>query len=138
MVRMGRDPASAGHIACVAHVSRGEGGIRVRQLSAVVDIGRIVNLDIAHQQIEGGLLFGMGLALGAPLQFDTGHPVPRTLGEMNLPGLSETPDILIDFVSSEAEPFDPGELGVAIAPPAIANALFALTGERSYRLPLAP
>ncbi|MBX7527818.1 molybdopterin cofactor-binding domain-containing protein [Qipengyuania vesicularis] len=138
MVRMGRDPANAGHIACVAHVSRGEGGIRVRQLSAVADIGRIVNLDIARQQIEGGLLFGMGLALGAPLQFDTGHPVPRTLGEMNLPGLSEAPDILIDFVSSEAEPFDPGELGVAIAPPAIANALFALTGERSYRLPLGP
>ena len=138
MVRMGPDPASAGHIACVAHVTRGDGGIRVRQLSAVVDIGRIVNLDIARQQIEGGLLFGMGLALGAPLAFDKGHPVPRTLGEMNLPGLAETPDILIDFVSSEADPFDPGELGVAIAPPVIANALFALTGERSYRLPLAP
>ncbi len=137
-VRMGRDPAVAGHIACVAHVRRGEGGIKVEQLSAVVDIGRILNLDIARQQIEGGLLFGMGLALGQTLTFESGHPVPRTLGDMNLPQLADTPDMLIDFVQSDAEPFDPGELGVAVAPAAIANALFALTGERSYRLPLSP
>ncbi len=138
MVRMGDDPASAGHIACVAHVERGEGGIRVRQLSAVVDIGRIVNIDIARQQIEGGLLYGMGLALDRPLVLTKGHPDPRTLGGMELPTFAETPDMRLDFVTSEAEPFDPGELGVAVAAPAIANALFALTGTRSYRLPLRP
>ena len=138
VVRMGSDPAMSGHIACVAHVSRGEGGIKVDQLSAVVDIGRIVNVDIARQQIEGGLIFGMGLALGRPLGFESGHPVPRTLGGMKLPRLADTPDMLIDFIASDAEPFDPGELGVAVAAPALANALFALTGERSYRLPLTP
>ena len=110
----------------------------MRQLSAVVDIGRIVNLDIARQQIEGGLVYGMGLALGAPLAFENGHPVPRTFGGMRLPGLADTPDMRIDFIESDAEPFDPGELGVVVAAPAIANALFALTGERSYRLPLVP
>lgn len=138
LVRMGQNPEKAGHIACVAHVRRGEGGIAVRQLSAVVDIGRIVNVDIARQQIEGGLLYGMGLALGAPLSVDSGHPVPRTLSGMRLPTLAQTPDMLIDFVANDAEPFDPGEIGVAVAAPAIANALFTLTGERSYRLPLAP
>jgi isoquinoline 1-oxidoreductase beta subunit len=103
-----------------------------------VDIGRIVNLDIARQQIEGGLVFGMGLALGAPLTFEKGHPVPRALGEMGAPGLGDMPDMLVDFIASDAEPFDPGELGVAVAPAAIANALFSLTGKRSYRLPLNP
>ena len=137
-LRMGRDPARSGYIGCVAHVRRGEGGIRVEQLSAVVDIGRIVNLDIARQQIEGGLVYGMGLALGAPLTYESGHPVPRTLGAMNLPRLADMPDMLIDFVASDAEPFDPGELGTAVVAPALANALFALTGERSYRLPLTP
>ena len=137
-VRMVSGEAAAGHIACVAHLARGEGGIKVRQLSAVVDIGRIVNLDIARQQIEGGLVYGMGLALGAPLAFENGHPVPRTFGGMRLPGLADTPDMRIDFIESDAEPFDPGELGVVVAAPAIANALFALTGERSYRLPLVP
>ena len=138
MMRMGRDPATAGHIACVAHVRRAEGGIKVAQLSAVADIGRIVNIDIARQQIEGGLLYGMGLALGQPLTFTKGHPVPRTLGDMGLPGLADVPDMRIDFIASEAAPFDPGELGVGVVAPAIANALFALTGTRSYRLPLSP
>ena len=135
VVRMWTDPARSGHIACVAHIERGAGGIRVRQLSAVVDIGRIVNIDLARQQIEGGLLYGLDLALGAPLQFDKGHPVPRTFGQMGLPGFARVPDMRIDFVSSEAEPFDPGELGVAVVAPAVANALFTLTGERVYRLP---
>ena len=64
---------SCGRIACVATARRGEGGVRVDQLSAVVDIGRIVNLDIARQQIEGGLIFGLGLALGAP-EYEDGVP----------------------------------------------------------------
>lgn len=137
LVKMGRDPAVAGHIACVANVRRGDGGTQVTRLSAVVDIGRIVNLDIARQQIEGGLIYGMGLALGAPLGFESGHPLPRTLGGMQLPLLAATPDMTIDFVASDADPFDPGELGVAVVAPAIANALSALTGERTYTLPLA-
>ena len=138
MVRMGDDPETAGHIALVAHIRRGEGGMQVRQLSAVADIGRIVNLDIARQQIEGGLLYGMGLALGAPLRFESGHPVPRTFGGMTLPGVPQTPDILLDFVSSDAPPFDPGELGTVVVAPALANAQHSLTGQRNYRLPLSP
>ena len=44
--------------------------------------------------------------------------------------------VYTEFVSSDAPPFDPGELGVAVAPPAIANALYAATGKRFRRLPL--
>jgi isoquinoline 1-oxidoreductase subunit beta len=42
----------------------------------------------------------------------------------------------VEFIASTAPPFDPGELGVAVAPPAIANALFAATGLRFRTLPL--
>jgi isoquinoline 1-oxidoreductase beta subunit len=41
------------------------------------------------------------------------------------------------LIASGADPFDPGELGVAVAAPAIANALFSATGLRLRRLPLA-
>ncbi|WP_454598366.1 molybdopterin cofactor-binding domain-containing protein [Qipengyuania sp. SM2507] len=128
--------AASGSIACVAQAQLGEGGVRVSRLSAVADIGRIVNLDIARQQIEGGLLFGLSLATGSSVSFRGGRPVGARLGDLGLPTLADAPEIVLDLVGSEAEPFDPGELGVAVAPPAIANALFAATGVRFRRLPL--
>ena len=136
MVRMGDTPENAGHIACVAQAGLGSGGARVTKLTAAVDIGRIVNLDIARQQIEGGLIFGLSLALGSSVRFENGHPVPRNIGALGLPRLADCPEIVVDFIPSEAEPFDAGELGVAVAAPAIANALFAATGLRMRRLPL--
>lgn len=128
--------AASGTIACVAQAQLGQGGVRVARLSAVADIGRIVNLDIARQQIEGGLLFGLSLATGSSLHYNGGVPEPMRLGDLGLPTLADAPEIVLDLVESDAEPFDPGELGVAVAPPAIANALFAATGVRFRRLPL--
>lgn len=127
---------NAGRIACIATARRDGGGARVTKLTAVVDIGRIVNLDIARQQIEGGLLFGMGLALGGALEYVDGVPTTKRLGSLGLPVLADCPEIEVDFVSSKAEPFDPGELGAVIAAPAIANALYSATGLRIRRLPL--
>ena len=53
-----------------------------------------------------------------------------------MPKLQDCPAIDVDFIASEGEPFDPGELGVAAVAPAIANALFSATGLRLRNLPL--
>lgn len=128
--------AGGGRIACVAQARLAEGGLKVDRLTAVVDIGRIVNLDIARQQIEGGLLFGVGLTAGQSARWTKGLPQPMRLAGLKLPTLADAPEIVIEFIASTAPPFDPGELGVAVAPPAIANALFAATGLRFRSLPL--
>jgi len=125
-----------GRIACVAQARPGEGGVRVSRLSAAVDIGRIVNRDLARQQIEGGLIYGLSLALGSAIGFEGGLPTTGRLAALNLPSLGDAPEIAIDFVTSDDPPFDPGELGTVIAPPAIANALASATGQRSRSLPL--
>ena len=104
--------------------------------AAVADIGRIVNVDIARQQIEGGLVFGMGLALGAATGYGQGLPESGRLAALGLPLLADCPEIIVDFIDSTAEPFDPGELGVVAVAPAIANALFSAIGLRFRRLPL--
>ncbi|MEL7198230.1 MAG: molybdopterin cofactor-binding domain-containing protein [Pseudomonadota bacterium] len=130
------DAVNGARIACVATARRGESGVRVTQLSAAVDIGRILNHDVARQQIEGGLIFGIGIALGNAVRYRAGLPGQLDYDDLALPRLDNCPEIEVDFLPSEAEPADPGELGAVIAPAAIANALFSATGLRLRRLPL--
>lgn len=125
-----------GRIAVVATARRDETGVRVDQISAAVDIGRIVNLDIARQQVEGGLIFGIGLALGASTTYAEGLPATGRLADLTLPLLTDCPGIEVAFIASDADPADPGELGVAAVAPAIANALWSATGLRFRKLPL--
>jgi isoquinoline 1-oxidoreductase beta subunit len=135
IARIGEGPDAA-RIACVATARQGEGGVRVTQLAAAVDIGRIVNHDIALQQIEGGLVFGIGIALGNPVKLRAGVPEASDYEAFGLPTLADCPEMRIEFLPSDAPPADPGELGAVVAPPAIANALFSATGLRLRRLPL--
>ena len=123
-------------IACVATAQRGPGGVEVTKLSAAVDLGRIVNRDIARQQVEGGLVYGMGLALGQAAIYTEGRPQAFSLAEQGLPGLARVPEIAVELVAAQGEPADPGEVGVAVVAPAIANALFSATGLRFRTLPL--
>jgi isoquinoline 1-oxidoreductase beta subunit len=133
--RMG-DSLTGGRIALIATAAAGEGGVRVEKLAAAVDIGRVVNRDIALQQIEGGLLYGVGLALGSGIEYERGLPVQGRLAALDLPTLADSPEISVELIESNAAPFDPGELAVAPVAPAIANALFSATGLRLRRLPL--
>lgn len=134
------DAETGGRIACIATARRSAegsgGGVRVARLSVAVDIGRVVNIDIARQQIEGGLLFGLGMALGNALRMRGGLPSSFDYADLGLPQLSDCPEIEVDFLPSDATPADPGELGAVVVAPAIANALFSATGLRLRRLPL--
>jgi isoquinoline 1-oxidoreductase beta subunit len=125
-----------GRIAVIATARRNETGVRVDKIAAVADIGRVINLDIARQQIEGGLIFGIGLALGSSTTYANGLPEIGRIGALGLPLLGDCPEITVDFIDSDAAPADPGELGVAAVAPAIANALFSATGLRFRKLPL--
>ncbi|MEQ8773030.1 MAG: xanthine dehydrogenase family protein molybdopterin-binding subunit, partial [Erythrobacter sp.] len=133
--RLGDGP-DAPRIACIATARGSEAGVRVTKLSVAVDMGRMVNLDIARQQVEGGLIFGLGIALGRAPRWRGGLPASEDYADLDLPTLADCPEIEVDFIASEAPPADPGEIGAVVAPPAIANALFSATGLRLRRLPL--
>ncbi|MFM5954355.1 MAG: molybdopterin cofactor-binding domain-containing protein [Novosphingobium sp.] len=131
MILAGREA----RIAAVASARLDERGVRVDKITAVADIGRIVNVDIARQQIEGGLIFGQSLAAGSASAYAGGLPKTGRIGLLGLPLLADCPDMVVDFIDSDGDPFDPGELGAVIAPPAIANALASAGAERVHSLP---
>ncbi len=124
------------HIALIASAVTGEEGVRVKRISAVVDCGRIINPEIARQQIEGGIVFGLAQALGASTDFEGGLPLARRLRDVDLPVLGDIPEIEIEFIRSEEAPGGIGEIGVPPVAPAIANALFSASGVRLQELPL--
>jgi isoquinoline 1-oxidoreductase beta subunit len=133
---IGANGFNEGRIAVVANARRDVQGVRIDRIDAVVDIGRVVNIDIARQQIEGGLVFGIGLALGSSTGYAEGLPLSGRLADLTLPLLADCPEIRVSFIESDAPPADPGELGVAVAAPVLANALFSATGLRFRKLPL--
>ncbi|SEH16810.1 isoquinoline 1-oxidoreductase, beta subunit [Sphingopyxis sp. YR583] len=124
------------HIALMATARQTEKGLQVEQLVAVVDAGRLVNPAIARQQIEGGLIFGLAASVGATTDYEGGLATARKFGQLRLPDLSQTPQIVVEFIDSDRDPGGLGEIGVPVVAPAIANAMFAATGRRIRRLPL--
>ncbi len=125
-----------GYIAVVVQATRGETGLKVRRISATVDIGRIIHPDIARQQIEGGIIFGLAMAMGSSTRFEDGLPTSKHLRDLSLPRLVEVPAIQIEFIRSDEEPVGVEEIGVPAVAPAVANALFSATGVRFRNLPL--
>lgn len=132
------------YIAVIASASRasgggdatGRGGFRVERLSAVVDAGRIINHDIALQQIESGMIFGLAMAMGSATGWSDGYPDARALRSLSLPQMADIPEIRVDFIESQEPPAGLGEIGVPAVAPAIANALASATGLRFRQLPL--
>ncbi|MEK6637394.1 MAG: molybdopterin cofactor-binding domain-containing protein [Pseudomonadota bacterium] len=127
------------HIAVLAEAQMGDDQrVRVTRLVCVADVGRVMNPDIARQQIEGGLLFGMAAAIGNSISIRRGIVGPKRLGKLGLPRLADMPEMSVELIQSNSEPGGIGELAVPPVAPAIANALFSGSGRRFRSLPLSP
>jgi isoquinoline 1-oxidoreductase beta subunit len=129
--------AFGSHIATLVEVEIGAGlKVRVRRAVCAVDCGRAVNPDILKQQVEGGLLFGIAAASGSPIAFVDGRPTARGFGHLDFPTLRDAPEVTVEILESGEAPGGATELAVPTAAPAMANAVFALTGQRLRSLPM--
>jgi isoquinoline 1-oxidoreductase beta subunit len=128
--------AFGSHIALYVRASSEGGRIKIARMVAAVDAGRLINPDIVRQQIESGLLWGLASALGDRLTFTRGLPDQVNFDGLSLPRLKDTPEIQVELIKSNEAPGGVAELGVPVAAPAIANAIFSATGKRLRSLPL--
>jgi len=137
--RMG-DGVDGPCIAAIVQARPSEQGLKVERIFAVADLGRLVDAGIARQQVEGGLIFGLSLALGCSSEWQQGLPMLARLGQMGLPVLANCPEVEVELISASAQQqdtaWDAGDIGVGVVAPALANALFSATGLRLRRLPL--
>lgn len=123
-------------VAQVAEVSVQDGQPRVHRVVCAIDCGIAVNPRIVEQQIEGAVNLGLSAALYERITIREGRVEQQNLPEYPLLRISDAPEVETHIVPSARPPAGVGEPGVPPIAPAVANALFALTGVRRRSLPL--
>jgi isoquinoline 1-oxidoreductase subunit beta len=112
------------------------GEIRMRRAVAAVDCGIAVNPNTIEAQVQGGLIFGWTGALYSQLTYANGAVQQSNFNDYRMMRMNETPAIEVHVVPSAEHPGGIGEVGTAIAAPALGNAVFAATGVRIRELPI--
>lgn len=123
------------HVAEIADITLKEGYPVIEKVTVAVDCGILVNPTGAKNQVEGGVLDGIGHAMYADFSFKNGKPAHKNFDTYRLIRMQETPKVAVYFVENDQKPTGLGEPGLPPAGGAVANAIYAALGQRLYRQP---
>lgn len=123
------------HVAEMAHIKMVDDLPQVLKVICAVDCGIVVNPLAAKNQIEGGIIDGIGHAMFGDFSFEDGKPSSANFHQYRLIRNMEAPKIEVHFVKSELSPTGLGEPSLPPAGGAIANAIYKATGKRLYKQP---
>lgn len=124
-------------VAEVAEVEVVRGTPRVRRVVCVVDCGQVVNPDLVEAQCEGAITFALSAALKQKITVEDGRVVQTNFSDFPTLTMGETPVVETHIIDSHDDPGGMGEVPLPPAAAAVANAIFAATGRRIRRLPIA-
>jgi len=114
-----------------------DGTIRFPGIWVAVDAGTVVNPANTKVQMEGGTLYGISNALYGEITAKNGAVVQGNFPGWRVMRMNESPHkVEVHIMESDAPPGGVGEPGTPTAAPALANAIFAATGQRLRSLPL--
>ena len=113
-----------------------QGEVRITRAVSSLDCGLVMNPNTVEAQIQGGLVFGWTMALYGALTYENGAAQQSNFHDYRMMRMNETPLIEVSILKSGEAPGGVGEVGTAIAAPALANAIFAATGVRIRELPI--
>jgi isoquinoline 1-oxidoreductase subunit beta len=125
-----------GHFAEVAEVSvDANKKVEVHKVWVVADIGPIVNLSTAENQCQGSVIDALSTAMGLKITFEGGKVEQTNFHQYPIVRIDKVPDVDVHFLQTDNPPTGCGEPAFPPAAPAIANAIFAATGQRIRTLP---
>jgi isoquinoline 1-oxidoreductase beta subunit len=124
------------HQALVAQVSKSGRGIRLDRLTYVVDPGIAVHPDQIVAQLQSGAVSGLINTLRSKVTLKGGRVEQSNFDNFPLLRMNQMPRIEVIVMQGGDKPGGIGEVGVPLVAPAVANAVFALTGRRARSLPL--
>lgn len=123
-------------VAQVAEVGIEAGRVRVHRVSCAVDCGLYVNPDTIEAQMESAIVYGLSATLYGEITLEDGRVVQGNFNDYPVLRMPEMPAIDVHLLDTGEAPGGIGEPGTPPVGPAVANALFALTGVRVRELPI--
>ena len=123
-------------VAEVVEVSSTPKGIRIDKVFVAVEVGKVIDPVNFEAQVQGGVIWGLGHAIYAELSYADGMTQQTNYHDYESLRLYQTPQIVVRALETTAEVRGIGEPPVPPAAPALANAIFAATGQRIRELPL--
>ena len=123
-------------VAQVAEVSVDGKEIRVHRVVCAIDCGIVVNPNIVAQQMESAVVFGLSAALGQEITIKDGRVQQTNFHDFPVLRMDRAPQVDTIIMASDAAPEGVGEPGTPPVAPAVAAAVFTLTGQRLRSLPL--
>ena len=124
------------HCAMVVEVSVVGNQYTVERVVAAVDCGLAINPAIIVAQVQSGIVYGLTAAIKNPVTIEDGRVLQSNFHDLPVLRINESPVMEVFIVDSLESPTGIGEVGVPTVAPALANALFAATGQRLRELPL--
>jgi isoquinoline 1-oxidoreductase beta subunit len=124
-------------VAEVAEVSVENGSVRVHKVWCAIDCGFAANPSGVIMQMESGINYGLTAALYGEITFADGKVEQSNFHDYQILRMNEAPEIFVTIVNSGEAMGGAGEPGTPPIAPAVANAIFAATGKRVRKLPIA-
>ncbi len=122
-------------VATIAEVSVSDGEVMVHDLWVAIDPGRVVNPRTIEEQVQSAAAIGLSSALFEEIGFERGEVTTRNFDTYRVLRRDRMPRVRVAIIESGAPMGGVGEPGTPGVPPAVANAVFALTGQRLRSMP---
>ncbi len=123
------------YAAVVAEIVRAGKGWRAARIWCAHDCGRMINPGQVKAQVEGNLMWGVGMALVEELTLAGGQVEQASFADYAIPRFSDAPEMEIELIDDGNPATGAGETAIVAAAPAITNAIAAMTGRPVARLP---
>ena len=124
--------------ACVeVELDRTQKRLKVRHVCEAFECGAIVNPANLHAQVEGAIIMGLGAALREEMQFEDGKILNASFGRYRVPRFEDMPELNIHLINRlDLASAGAGETPIIVIAPAIANAVFQVTGRSVQAMPV--
>jgi isoquinoline 1-oxidoreductase subunit beta len=123
-------------VAEVIEVEQTDAGIKLTNIWAAVDVGTALDPRIIESQVQSAIIYGLSAAIRGEITFADGRVEQQSFPDYEPLRLHECPPIAVTILENGEKIRGIGEPGTPPAAPALANAIFALTGKRVRSLPL--